>query len=80
MYIYHSFLSWLITSLVCFAIARSRDNTWPEELMAVMKEMEKQELDQEKQVEKDTKSQGTVIIMYMYNVKVHIHLNVYMCI
>ncbi len=80
MYIYHSFLSWLITSLVCFTIARSRDNTWPEELMAVMKEMEKQELDQEKQVEKDTKSQGTVIIMYMYNVKVHIHLNVYMCI
>ena len=38
--------------------ARSKDNTWPEELIAVMKEMEKQELDQEKQIEREAKSQG----------------------
>ncbi len=49
-----------IVNYCCLCVARSKDNTWPEELMIVMKEVEKQEHTQEKENEK--KGQGILII------------------
>ena len=70
--IYHSvsltvYLSFCLSACLIvfskFHSARSKDNTWPEELMAVMKEV--QEQDQEKQKER-SKSQGIETLLNLY--------------
>ena len=55
--------------IVCICVlsspARSQDNTWPEELMAVMKEVEQQELDREKLRDRNLKTQGCDIHVHV---------------
>ena len=63
----------MLFSLSCTCtLARNKDNSWPEELIAVMKEVEKDALSQEQQVVKELKNQGK-LHCYVPHIHVCIH-------